>query len=49
MTREEFVEFAGDDLAVVVAAAAQGLIHILRVKAVMPSVRAGVISKGVNP
>ena len=50
MTKDEFVEFAGDDFAVVVVAAAiHGLTMIYRVEAVAPSVRAGMISKGVNP
>jgi stress-induced morphogen len=50
LTRDEFVEFAGDEFAVVVVAAAiRGLTRIYQVEAVMPSVRAGMISKGVNP
>lgn len=49
MTREEFVEFAGDDFAVVVAAAIHGLTRLEPVEAVIPSVRTGVISQGVNP
>lgn len=50
LTKDEFVEFAGDDVAVVVVAAAvRGLTRLYQVEAVMPSVRAGMISKGVNP
>jgi hypothetical protein len=50
LTREEIVDVAGDDFAVVVvAAAAHGLTRLYQVNAVMPSVRAGLISKGVNP
>jgi hypothetical protein len=49
LTREEFVEFAGDDFAVVVAAAIHGPDRLYQVKAVIPSVRPGMISKGVNP
>jgi stress-induced morphogen len=50
LTKDEFVEFAGGDFAVVVVAAAvQGLTRLYQVEAVMPSVRAGMISKGVNP
>ncbi|MNC44952.1 hypothetical protein D3C75_938810 [compost metagenome] len=50
MTKDEFVEFAGDELAVVVVAAAiLGLTRLYQVQAVMPSVRAGLTSKGVNP
>lgn len=50
MTREEIVDVAGDDFAVVVVAAAvHGLTRLYQVEAVMPSVRAGMISKGVNP
>jgi hypothetical protein len=48
LTREEFVEFAGDDFAVVVeAATVHDLTRLYRVEAVMPSVRS--ISKGMNP
>jgi stress-induced morphogen len=48
LTREEIVDVAGDDFAVVVVAAAvQGLARLYRVEAVMPSVRS--ISKGMNP
>jgi hypothetical protein len=50
LTKDEYVEFAGDDLAVFeVAAAIHGLTRAYQVQAVMPSVRAGMISKGVNP
>lgn len=50
LTKDEIVEFAGDEFAVFeVAAAVHGLTSIYRVEAVMPSVRAGMISKGVNP
>jgi hypothetical protein len=50
LTKDEIVEFAGDEFAVFeVAAAVHGLTSIYRVQAVMPSVRAGMISKGVNP
>jgi hypothetical protein len=50
LTREENVEFAGEYLAVFeVAAAVHGLTRLYPVDAVMPSVRAGLISKGVNP
>lgn len=50
LTKDEYVEFAGDSLAaVVVAAAIPGSARPYQVEAVMPSVRAGMISKGVNP
>ena len=50
LTKDEFVEFTGDDFAVVVVATAiHGLTSAFLVEAVMPSVRAGMISKGVNP
>ena len=49
LTKEEFVEFAGDDFAVVLAAAIHGLTRLELVEAVIPSVRSGMISKGVNP
>jgi len=49
LTREEFVEFAGDDFAVVLAAAIHGLTRLELVEAVIPSVRSGMTSKGVNP
>lgn len=50
LTKDEFVEFAGDEFAVVVVAAAiHGLTRFCQVEAVMPSVRSGMISKGVNP
>lgn len=50
LTKDEFVEFAGDEFAVIVVAAAiPGPTRIYQVEAVMPSVLAGMISKGVNP
>jgi hypothetical protein len=50
LTKDEFVEFAGDEFAVVVVVAAiHGPTRNYQVEAVMPSVRAGMISKGVNP
>lgn len=49
LTKDESVEFAGDKIAAVVATAIHGLTSAFLVEAVMPSVRAGMISKGVNP
>ncbi|MNF67637.1 hypothetical protein D3C84_494570 [compost metagenome] len=50
LTRDEFVGFSGDEFAVfVVAAAVHDLTGFYQVEAVSPSVRAGMISKGVNP
>lgn len=47
---EECVEFVGDDIAVfVVAAAVHGLTRLELVEAVMPLVRAGITSNGVQP
>jgi hypothetical protein len=50
LTKDENVEFVGDSFAgFVVAAAVHGSIGLELVEAVAPSVRAGMISKGVNP